>query len=210
MLSQCETAALISSLAGLEHGRSRAGIRHILSNPAVNALANDPRLLQIAQDTLGANAFPFRATLFDKSPASNWLITWHQDTSLPLRERRVSAGWSSWSVKDGVIYAHAPASALQSVLALRVHLDDSTERNGPLRVIPGTHNVGVLTDDAIEQIVRTKPAVECLLSLGGVLAMRPLLIHASSKSQTDMPRRVLHIEYSATATFLGGLELAVA
>ena len=48
------------------------------------------------------------------------------------------------------------------------------------------------------------------LPQGGVLAMRPLLIHASSKSQTDMPRRVLHIEYSATATFPGGLELAKA
>lgn len=137
VLSQREIMALLSSLPGLEHGRSRAGIRHILSNPAVKALANDPRLLQIARETLGANASPFRATLFDKSPASNWLITWHQDTALPLRERRGSPGWSSWSAKDGVIYAHAPASALQNVLALRVHLDDSTEQNGPLRVVPG-------------------------------------------------------------------------
>ena len=113
-------------------------------------------------------------------------------------------------MKDDVIYAHAPASALQQILALRLHLDNSSERNGPLRVIPGTHALAVLTDEAIEQIVRTKSSVECLVPQGGVLAMRPLLIHASSKSQTDMPRRVLHIEYSATATFPGGLELAKA
>jgi hypothetical protein len=43
-----------------------------------------------------------------------------------------------------------------------------------------------------------------------VLAMRPLLIHASSKSQSDVPRRVLHIEYSASMAVGKGLELAIA
>src|ERR1700680_406909 len=43
------------------------------------------------------------------------------------------------AVKDGVVYAHAPASVLRQVLALRIHLDDSTSHNGPLRVLPGTH-----------------------------------------------------------------------
>jgi len=39
--------------------------------------------------------------------------------------------------------------------------------------------------------------------------MRPLTIHASSKSASDQPRRVLHIEY-VTALVLGeGIELAV-
>jgi len=202
--------ALLQELPGLAQRRTRAGVRHLMGYPAVNDLALDPRLVGLARQVLGANAFPFRATLFDKSPTSNWLITWHQDTALPLRQRREADGWSSWSVKNGVIYAHAPASALQQVIALRVHLDDSTEENGPLRVIAGTHNLGVLTDNYVDQIIHKQTPVDCLVPQGGVLAMRPLLIHASSKSQTDMPRRVLHIEYSATATFPGGLELAKA
>jgi len=40
--------------------------------------------------------------------------------------------------------------------------------------------------------------------------MRPLLIHASSKSQSEVLRRVLHIEYAASMTVGLGLELAVA
>ena len=76
----------------------------------------------IARETLGGEAFPFRATLFDKSPIANWLVVWHQDTALPLQERREAPGWGPWSVKDGVIYAHAPESALSQVLALRLHL----------------------------------------------------------------------------------------
>jgi hypothetical protein len=33
---------------------------------------------------------------------------------------------------------------------------------------------------------------------GGVLAMRPLVLHSSSAAQTPRHRRVIHIEYSAT------------
>ena len=77
-----------------------------------------------------------RATLFDKSPDSNWLVVWHQDTALPLVERKDLPGWGPWSTKEGVLYAHAPSQALSQVLALRVHLDDSTSVNGPLRCSP--------------------------------------------------------------------------
>jgi ectoine hydroxylase-related dioxygenase (phytanoyl-CoA dioxygenase family) len=153
---------------------------------------------------------PFRATLFDKSPDANWLVVWHQDTALPLRNRKEMAGWGPWSVKEGICYAHAPTHALNQVIALRVHFDDSTAQNGPLRVLPGTHNLGVLSDDEVFQLSTERPAVDCLVALGGVLAMRPLLIHSSSKSQTDLPRRVLHIEYAASMLMGEGVELAVA
>jgi ectoine hydroxylase-related dioxygenase (phytanoyl-CoA dioxygenase family) len=109
-------------------------------------------------------------------------VMWHQDTALPLQERRETRGWGPWSIKDGVNYAHAPASALRQVLALRVHLDDSTAKNGPLRVLPGTHTLGVLTDKALHELSTEIAPVECLVSEGGVLAMRPLIVHASSKS----------------------------
>jgi ectoine hydroxylase-related dioxygenase (phytanoyl-CoA dioxygenase family) len=190
--------------------RSKAGIRHALRQPAVAALAREPRLLGIAQEILGIAAVPFRATLFDKSPRSNWLVVWHQDTALPLRDRRDIPGWGPWSIKDGLVYAHAPASALCRVVALRIHLNDCTAQNGPLRVLPGTHTRGVLSDDAIHELASQIAPVDCLVPQGGVLAMRPMLIHASSKSQGEAPRRVLHIEYAQSATIDAGLELAVA
>lgn len=190
--------------------RSRAGMRHALRHAAIHEIARDPRLRAIGQEVLGCDPFPFRATLFDKSPASNWLVVWHQDTALPLRERRELPEWGPWSVKDGVIYAHAPASALSRVVALRLHLDDSTSENGPLRVLPGTHTMGVLSDDAIHGLSTQLTAVECVVPRGGVLVMRPLIVHASSKSRGKMQRRVLHIEYAASANIADGLELATA
>jgi ectoine hydroxylase-related dioxygenase (phytanoyl-CoA dioxygenase family) len=167
-------------------------------------------MMGIAREVLGNGAIPFRATLFDKSPVSNWLVVWHQDTALPLRERREVAGWGPWSVKSGVNYAHAPASALEQVLALRLHLDDSGADNGPLRVLAGTHGLGVLTDEQLHELSTKVEATDCLVGRGGVLAMRPLIVHASSKSQSEKPRRVLHIEYASSEIVEDGLELAIA
>lgn len=209
VLSENETRSLIVSLSHPELQRSRAGIRHVLGQASVTSLAQDPRLLHIAQSMLGDAAIAFRATLFDKSPQANWLVVWHQDTALSLRERREVAGWGPWSEKEGIIYAHAPASALQQVLALRVHLDDSSLRNGPLRVLPGTHTRGVLSDDEIQRHARQIAPIDCVIPRGGVLAMTPLIVHASSKSASEESRRVLHIEYATSVKLESGLELAI-
>ena len=201
---------LAESLATANTRRSRAGVRHALSHAAVASLASDAQLIEAARRILGARAYPFHATMFEKTTDANWLVVWHQDTALPLRRRQETPGWGPWSVKEGVIYAHAPASALSQVLALRVHLDDSTSRNGPLRVLPATHTLGVLTDDAIHQLAQDIAPVECCVPRGGIVAMRPLVVHASSKSQSECARRVLHIEYAANTAVGEGLELAVA
>jgi len=210
VLLPAEVQRLIYDLDNSPLRRSKAGVRHALRHPAVAVLAREPRLLHLAQEILGAEALPFRATLFDKSPQANWLVVWHQDTALPLREHRDTPGWGPWSVKDGVAYAHAPASALCRVVALRIHLDDSSTDNGPLRVLPGTHTLGVLSDDAIEELAAKIVPVDCIVRQGGVLVMKPLLVHASSKSHAKIPRRVLHIEYSETTMVDISLELAVA
>ncbi len=210
VLHPSEVSQLLEKLNEAPLRRSRAGIRHLLSDGSVAALATESTLLGIAREFLGTEAFPFRATLFDKSSDANWLVVWHQDTALPLRNRKETPGWGPWSVKEGITYAHATTRALDQVIALRLHLDASTELNGPLRVLPGTHKLGVLTDDEVSRLATQIIPVDCLASQGAVLAMRPLLIHSSSKSQIASARRVLHIEYASSISLGDGLELAVA
>src|SRR5207245_5107437 len=149
ILTPQEITVLTEEFSRADLPRSRAGLRHAMKLPAVAAVAQDPRLMEIASAVLGVNAFPFRATLSGRPPTAHWLVVWHQDTALPLQERHETPGWGPWSVKDGVIYAHAPENALSQVLALRLHLDDSTEENGPLRVLPKTHTLGVLSDEEL-------------------------------------------------------------
>lgn len=209
IFDRSEMLSVLAALAQANLARTRAGARHVLAVPAARELATDRRLLELAARFVGPTPVPFRATLFDKSPAANWLVVWHQDTALPLRKRVDEPGWGPWSTKAGIIYAHAPAWALETVVALRVSLDDSDETNGPLRVLPGSHCRGVLSDQAIGRLAAEIQPVDCLAASGGVVAMRPLTVHASSKSASDCPRRVLHIEYAASVHLGGDIELAV-
>ena len=210
IVNKTQVEILLADLTSAKLPRSRAGIRHLMSHPGVSRIANSADALGIAKKVLGVGAVPFRATLFDKSPVSNWLVMWHQDTALPLSKRRDTDGWGPWSVKDGVTYAHAPASALEQVLAVRIHLDDSTLSNGPLRILPRTHRAGVLTDDEIHALSERVNCVECPVQRGGLILMRPLVVHASSKSASEEPRRVIHIEYAAQREVMPGMVLAIA
>ncbi|MGE5833686.1 MAG: phytanoyl-CoA dioxygenase family protein [Acidobacteriota bacterium] len=210
VLDRSELARIVETLGAETVDRSRAGARHLMRHSIVSRVAHDPRLLSIARRFVDAEPIPFRATLFDKSPANNWLVVWHQDTALPLRDRCDVPGWGPWSVKGGIAYAHAPASALERVIALRLHIDDSRADNGPLRVLPDTHTLGVLSDAEIGRLSRDVAAVDCVVPAGGIVAMRPLVVHSSSKSETDLPRRVLHIEYADSRAMGDGLELAIA
>src|SRR5262245_37327572 len=110
----------------------------------------------------------------------------------------IRACWGPWSEKNGISYAHVPAWVLSKIVALRIHLDASTASNGPLRIIPGSHTLGILTDEDMTRLIISRNRIECVVGRGGVLAMSPLLIHSSSKAHNEEPRRVLHLEYADT------------
>ncbi len=159
VLEGTECDELLGQVAGTKRGR--AGARHLMRNQAVAALAASEKLLALARRGLGDRAAPFRATLFEKTGAANWLVAWHQDTALPLASRFEQPGWGPWSQKEAILYAHAPASTLSRMVALRVHLDASTSDNGLLRVIPGSHTAGLLTDAQVLDYVRAHQETEC-------------------------------------------------
>jgi ectoine hydroxylase-related dioxygenase (phytanoyl-CoA dioxygenase family) len=208
--SRDEMRSIAASLEVADLPRSRAGARHALACESVSHLAGDSRMIDLASRWLGARAIPFKATLFDKSPDANWLVAWHQDTALPMEAHGAAQGWGPWSEKYGVNYAHAPARVLENIVALRVHLDDSTAENGSLRVLPGTHTRGVLADEQVYELAKRIGPVDCHVAAGGILAMRPLIVHASSKIAAPVSRRVLHFEYSGTLEPEPGLRLRVA
>ncbi len=210
VLSERECDDLLMVLDSPMLVRSRAGARHLLSVQPVAELANDRRLITMAAEVLGRPASPFRVTLFDKSAGANWSVVWHQDTALPLRARVDLPGWGPWSHKGGVLYAHAPAEALSKVVALRIHLDESSISNGPLRVIPASHRLGVLEDAEVERVARERLPMDCIVGRGGVIAMRPLIIHSSPRVHSAVARRVLHIEYTSSFEIIPGVELHAA
>ena len=172
------------------------GQRGLLSNPNVAALASSPTLLDLVRPHLPAPPVPTRAIYFDKSPDTNWLVPWHQDLTIALREPAEVPGFGPWSTKDGIPHVQPPVALLEQMLTVRLHLDPADASNGALRVLPGSHRSGRLDPSQIQEWRERQPEFLCTASAGDVLLMRPLLLHASARSTADRHRRILHIEYA--------------
>jgi ectoine hydroxylase-related dioxygenase (phytanoyl-CoA dioxygenase family) len=175
----------------------RGGVRNLLALDAVARLAESPAIRRFVEPVLGPTARAVRGTLFDKTPEANWKVPWHQDLSIAVEQKMHLEGYGPWSVKAGVVHVQPPADILEKMLAVRIHLDDCLEENGPVRVIPGSHRLGRLNVDQIGEITAHAEAVSCPVRAGGVLLMRPLILHASSASQAPLHRRVIHIDYAS-------------
>lgn len=182
-----------------------AGHRNLLDFPEITALAAGPILTDLVAPVLGPNAFAVRGILFDKTPDVNWKVTWHQDLTIAVRDPKEVPGFSAWSLKGGQVHVQPPVSILENMLAVRLHLDDCGPDNGPVRVLPGSHRHGRIAESDIPAWRQRVAEVVCTVPRGGVLLMRPLLLHASSPAVSASRRRVLHIEYAAEE-LPGGLE----
>lgn len=173
-----------------------AGRRGLLAVSAVTALARSPGLLDLIRPHLPGEGVAVRAIYFDKSAAANWLVPWHQDLTLALRQRADVPGFGPWSMKDGIPHVQPPVDLLGQMLTVRLHLDAADEGNGALRVLPGSHCQGRLSAEQIQDWRSRVQDVLCTVSAGDALLMRPLLLHASARSSSPRHRRVLHIEYA--------------
>ena len=192
LLPQSAIDEMIGSL-GFASG---AGQRGMLGHPAVHCLANSARIIEVVRPYLPDSPRPVRAIYFDKAPGTNWLVAWHQDLTIAVTHQADATGFGPWSKKDGVIHVQPPVDVVQRMITLRLHLDDTDESNGALRLLPGSHVHGRLAAPDIERLRATIPEETCLASRGDALLMRPLILHASSRSTSDRHRRILHIEYA--------------
>jgi ectoine hydroxylase-related dioxygenase (phytanoyl-CoA dioxygenase family) len=190
---QCEYLA--SSLPSVI-GAGRGGIRNLIAHPTVVALLHHPKLGSYLWSIIGRDLVAVNATLFDKPPESNWDLKWHQDRLITVKERLELAGYGPWAMKAGTLHVEPPARVLTQMIAVRVHLDEASASNGALRVIPGSHRLGKLNPFEMTRATMAGPQVELSVPQGGLLLMRPLLVHAISAEAAPIHRRVLHIEFA--------------
>jgi Phytanoyl-CoA dioxygenase (PhyH) len=198
ILSPEEIENLIGGLPDLS---GRAGTRSLLDFEVGQACINHRSVRELANSALGPSAKPVRGILFDKTPEANWNLGWHQDTKIAVRERIDVPGYSAWSVKENVVHCQPPLHILENSVAIRIHLDDCDETNGPLLVIPSSNRNG-LNDVADEA-----SAIKLTCKAGDAILMKPLVLHASRKSESPRHRRVIHIEYCSVPLH-GGLRWA--
>jgi len=196
LIDDSECAAIVEAIDDL--ASDRAGRRNLLDVAWARSLAIRLKTMCVLQPMLPDAAVAIQCTYFDKSPDRNWRVAWHQDLSAPIQRPETSIAWRC-AEKEGVTYVQPPADVLRQLLAVRVHLDPSTATNGSLRVIPGSHRHGRIAAADTAKYVGTSEAVLCTVPRGGALVLRPLLLHASSKSLDATPRRVLHFVFTPGA-----------
>ncbi len=186
-----------------------SGIRNLVDEvPHLGDLSEHPNVRSLVAELLGPSARLIRSILFDKVPDANWSIRWHQDKTIAVAERRRVSGYGPWSVKAGVVSVQPPTQILEQVLTVRLHLDDCPAENGALQVIPGSHRFGKLSAEEASTLIGGE-IYTCELPAGGALLMKPLLLHASPRSDSPAHRRVVHLDYAA-CQLDGGLRWASA
>lgn len=203
-----EIAVLIDWVEPLfaEISRTKGGIRDVFSRcPAIVDWCRKSTLWQWIDPILGSHSAIVNATLFDKAEGRNWKVPFHQDVTIRVKERKVVDGFDTWWEKDGVPHVWPTACVLEKMVAVRIHLDVCGIENGPLRVIPKSHTSGILSAQEIELWRTGHAELICPVPAGGIILMRPLLLHASSTATLPQRRRVLHLEFAST-DLPGGLE----
>ncbi len=200
-LARWEVESLLAAVEALpipSAEEARGGQRDLFRIlPVVRDLASHPAIRSRPAAILGSAAFAVRAILFDKTAEANWKVAWHQDLTIPTRRRMEVPGFSPWSEKAGIPHVQPPPSVLEQMLTVRVHLDPCDSANGPVRVLPGSHREGRLSPGAVDAWKAKVMQIETPCPSGGLLLMRPLLLHASSPAERPTHRRVIHLEYAA-------------
>jgi hypothetical protein len=183
-------------------GQPPHGARNLLRIwPGAISLARSPALAGHVLRVIGPAGLLVRGLYFDKPPGEGWALPWHRDTAIAVRSHGTLGRFRKPTVKSGVPHVDAPAEVLRDILVARIHLDDMTDDNGPLRVLPGSHRLETTAADEAA-------AVTLRCRAGDVLFMRPLLLHSSGLCAASHRghRRVVHLEFAPGSVLPDGYE----
>lgn len=180
-------------------------IRQFLKElPDVNPLVFNDKLKRCISALFGEGYFVVKSIYFDKPPRSNWFVAWHQDLTISVDRKIDLPGYGPWTTKLNQFAVQPPVDILRDNFTVRIHLDDTDEGNGALKVIPCSH----LDISRVESLnLQPGDGENCAVPAGGIMVMRPLLMHASGRSTANKQRRVVHIEFSKTE-LLNGIDWA--
>lgn len=168
--------------------------RFVKEVPAISALVFNNRLRAIINELFGPDYFLVKSIYFDKPEQSNWFVAYHQDLTISVEEKKQVAGFDQWTVKNNQFAVQPPVALLQNIFTIRIHLDDTDENNGALKIVPGSHRKGIYRPETIDW--STEQEVVCKVQSGGIMIMQPLLLHASNRTTNNNKRRVIHLEFS--------------
>jgi len=170
-------------------------IRQLIKNvPALPEVLFNQKLKKLVSDLSDSNYFLTKAIYFDKPSESNWFVAYHQDLSISVNQKADLEDYVNWTFKKGQHGVQPPIRILKDTITIRIHLDDTDENNGALKIIEKSHRNGITRSD--EKNWDLKNERICKVQKGGAMLMRPLTLHASNRTTNGKKRRVIHLEFN--------------
>ena len=149
---------------------------------------------KIIDEVFGNHYFTVKSIYFDKPEKSNWYVSYHQDLTISVNKKLDLEGFDSWTKKQNQFAVQPPIDYLKNIFTIRIHLDDTDENNGALKVIPNSHTKEIYRPETIDWNLETEEI--CSVNKGGIMIMKPLILHGSNRTVNHKKRRVIHIEFS--------------
>lgn len=168
-------------------------IRQFLKEiPEVKEVLFNDKLKSIIHNLIGLDYFITKSIYFDKPQQSNWFVAYHQDLTISVNQKTELEGYGPWTVKHNQFAVQPPLPILEKSFTVRIHLDDTDENNGALKVIGGSHLKGIYRPETINWEKESETV--CAIEKGGIMLMKPLLLHSSGRTTNNNQRRVIHLE----------------
>ncbi|RKT01402.1 phytanoyl-CoA dioxygenase family protein [Chryseobacterium defluvii] len=170
-------------------------IRQFLKElPEIKDLLFNDNIKAIINEIFGEKYVAVKSIYFDKPEKSNWYVAYHQDLTISVDKKMDLTGFGPWTTKQNQFAVQPPLNILENIYTIRIHLDDTDENNGALKVVPKSHSKGIYRAETIDWNVETEEI--CNVEKGGVMIMKPLILHGSNRTTNGKKRRVIHIEFS--------------
>lgn len=193
--------AALSLLPDLEkavakYPSDQAGVRLFGNATLAALLAAHGSIGKLVARAAGHLAQPVRAILFDKSPANNWALGWHQDRTIAVAGKHDVDGFGPWSIKAGADHVEPPFEYVERMRSVRIHLDDVDENNAPLLIAVGSHRLGRIAESEINTVLGQSKTAQCHAKAGDIWLYVTSILHASASSSSETRRRVLQVDYA--------------
>lgn len=162
-------------------------------DPTFRRLGRHPRVIRSAEQLLGKQVYIHQSRLNPKVAFEGELWAWHQD-------------FATWNDRDGLREPRA--------MMVAVFLEDATELNGPLMIIPGSHRHGLIheavdnreregytlftiTRETIARLAGEAGIEAQIGPAGSVLFCHSNIVHGSSTNITPWPRTIFYLNVAA-------------
>lgn len=158
-------------------------IERLENDPLFLAYIQHPRFRDITRALIGEEVRIYRAMFMNKPARRGTILPYHQDAG------------SQWGMDR------------QPTVTIWTALDDATIANGCVQVIPGSHRLGLLseqghtiTPEQEAQHCRDEDSLYLEAKAGEVFVLHNLMLHRSGVNATDHPRRAFSVAYLDGAT----------